>query len=193
MVRGYPRCNLMMWTYLIGFSASDATQFWWENAPHVMVFSNGTVIWHLSGRFETYCAVNMILFPFDTQVCEISVGIPVRPTMHINMSSAKNAENFSSNEVFEVGFKEPYVEYKYNEGIEFPFPGHSSTPPSLLRVKYLGASGAVVDDVVCAVCTARWFWWARVSAHHCLPGFECVSADPDWSCTHLLTPHTSLQ
>ena len=64
--------------------------------------------------------------------------------MHINMSSAKIIETFSSNEVFEVGFKEPYVEYKYNEGIKFPichFPVILRRHPRYYVLNILGPVG----------------------------------------------------
>ena len=101
-----------------------------------MIYSDGTVKWGLSGRFETYCSLNMEWYPFDTQECNISIGSPARPTRYINMSALAGnvAKTFSvSNDEFEVSFMEPSMHHDYYKGEEFS----TCHFPVFLRRRYM--------------------------------------------------------
>ena len=103
------------------FSAADVVDFRWEKTFRAKVYSNGKVSWDLSGRFETYCSVNMALFPFDTQECKISVGTPV-PISYINalaVDEYATEQHSLSNEEFEVSLKRSSTKYEEFEGVKF--------------------------------------------------------------------------
>ena len=112
-----------------------------------MIYADGTVEWGLLGRFETHCSLNMATFPFDTQVCNISLGSLTQPTSYINISvTGVHATNiFSvSNEEFEVSFREASIEYRNVNGLQYA----TCHFPVILRRRYLYYIVNIVDPVV---------------------------------------------
>ena len=73
--------------YIFGFSAVDHSDYGWEKMFRAIVYSSGSVHWNMFGRFETYCTLNMALYPFDSQVCNISIASLAQPTVYINTSA----------------------------------------------------------------------------------------------------------
>ncbi|TPP58754.1 putative nachr subunit [Fasciola gigantica] len=56
------------------FSNADTSSSGFLKGLHVLVHSSGKMIWQVPMQMKTSCQVDIVMFPFDEQVCDIQMG-----------------------------------------------------------------------------------------------------------------------
>ncbi|CAI5443955.1 unnamed protein product [Caenorhabditis angaria] len=70
----------------IAYGASEVVEHRDQNYRTAAVYDNGEIMAQIPLRLTTNCKMNMIDFPFDTQICEIRVGLPLQSSHTFNIN-----------------------------------------------------------------------------------------------------------
>ncbi|XP_078575419.1 ligand-gated ion channel 4-like isoform X2 [Branchiostoma floridae x Branchiostoma japonicum] len=83
----------------------------------VVVDSDGNVTWLQPGIFRSACDMDVSLFPFDEQTCELHFGSWVHPTSRINITPGKvDTSEYQENEQFMLAKSEIHGEVRTFNG-----------------------------------------------------------------------------
>ena len=56
---------------IISLSSSTWSKFFLSNGKRLAIYPNGLISWFPTGHLTTQCELNLRLFPFDTQICDL--------------------------------------------------------------------------------------------------------------------------
>ncbi|XP_041362908.1 neuronal acetylcholine receptor subunit beta-3-like [Gigantopelta aegis] len=88
------------------------------------LFSNGSVLWYPGEDFETYCSMDVTMYPFDTQTCSIEFFITYDTIYHVSLyprSDSVSLDAFMKSSEWEVVNTTVIREIRLYSNFEFSF------------------------------------------------------------------------
>ncbi|XDV14092.1 hypothetical protein PO909_002308 [Leuciscus waleckii] len=94
----------MVWTPDIGIKESIKTEFGTRESPYVLLLSEGSTLSSDVLSLTTACKMDLFRFPFDTQICSITLQSTVYSTEEVQLDVAtdKASINLESKEIFQA-------------------------------------------------------------------------------------------